>query len=162
MSQKRAKGDDGDVVDKDHVLALELRVQDLESELERLQKELAEMKAQKDARASSAASPSAKEGDWVDVLVVWDGEDGGPKLRAVAPAACRPQTNQALDTIWDYDGSRDSPYRRPPGVKIKAYMRGERRPCATLFRARLQSAADVDEGEPDFDKDNERFNMPDV
>ena len=118
-----------------------------------------------DNEAESTSDGRIAVGQWLDVLVVWDGEDGGPQLRALAPAASRAETAQALADVWNYEHPRDCPYGRERNgvadVRIRAYSAGERRPCATLFRARVQSAAAVADGEPDKDRSLEQFNMPD-
>ena len=100
----------------------------------------------------------------MDVLVVWDGEDGGPKVRAVAPSAAhRAACLAALESVWDYDHHRDCPYlpRGRGTAPIRGYLPGERRPCATLFEVSVQTPDErVLLGEPA--NKSVKSNVPDV
>jgi len=94
----------------------------------------------------------------LDILVVWDGEDGGPKVRVVAPNDLREDSQRALDFIWENQYPRDSEYN---DMRTKAYAAGERRPMARLYRVKPQlTSEEVDAGEPDFDTSQSRFHLP--
>ena len=78
----------------------------------------------------------------LDVLIVWNGEDSGPRVRAVAPASLRASSRLALERVWDVQTSA-------------ARLCTEACPTAvaTLFRVAVQrSAAEVERGEPDQDR----------
>uniref|UniRef100_A0A7S2TN92 Uncharacterized protein n=1 Tax=Lotharella oceanica TaxID=641309 RepID=A0A7S2TN92_9EUKA len=118
-----------------------------DEEIELLRKENAELRAK------------LKRFNALDVLVVWNGEDGGPKVRVVAPSDLRDESLRALDFIWDHKYPRDSEYNH--AHRTKAYAPGERRPMASLYRVKPQlTSAEVDAGEPDFDRDSFRFKAP--
>lgn len=111
-------------------------VAELQSEVRRLRARVAELSA-------------------LDVLVVWNGEDGGPRVRVLAPTTLRAAAERALTSVWDYDAHADS-------IRPVAYLSGERRPCASLYRVRVQTTEqEVDLGEPDFIGQSQH-NMPDI
>jgi hypothetical protein len=79
----------------------------------------------------------------LDILVLWDGEDGGPQLKVVAPTNFREESEAYLENIWE-------------GVGY-----GERRPCATLFRVNVQkSSKAVSSGDVEIEEGMTKYNAP--